>query len=52
MNKTLIFVLAVSFFLQENIHFGWSATAQSDAKLIADGIVMILLGMAFLVDNK
>lgn len=48
MKVWLILVLAVSFYIRQNQYFGWNTTPQSDAELIADGIVFLLLAMMFL----
>lgn len=34
------------YFLEENVYFGWHAFPQSDAELIADGIVFLLTAIA------
>jgi hypothetical protein len=38
--------IAFVFFICENKYFGWNAFPQSDAELIADGIVLILFSMS------
>jgi hypothetical protein len=41
-----IFFFAVLFWIAENNYFGWNLLPKSDAELIADGIVMIILAIA------
>lgn len=43
-----ILVLAAIFFYNQNKYFWWNALPQSDAELIADGIVVLLVALAFL----
>jgi hypothetical protein len=42
----LRWVVTLCFFLEENIYFGWHLKPKSDAELIADGILFLLLAMA------
>ena len=48
MKAFFVVVLAFLFFIHQNQYFGWHAKPQSDAELIADGIVYLLLAMMFL----
>lgn len=43
-----ISLLALIFFFEQNIYFGWNAVPHSDAELIADGIGMLLFALSFL----
>lgn len=45
MNTQILF-LAVVFWVMENSYFGWNWKPQSDAELLADGIVLVLLALA------
>ncbi|MDA3854229.1 MAG: hypothetical protein PF444_08320 [Bacteroidales bacterium] len=47
-----IFFIAIAFSLVETDYFGWNFMPRSDAEIICDGIVMIMLAMAFLVRNN
>ena len=40
------FFIAAVFWVMQNGYFGWHWSAQSDAELITDGIVMLLLALA------
>jgi hypothetical protein len=39
--------VAIAFYLHENNYYGWNRWPQSDAELIADGIVCVLIALAF-----
>lgn len=43
----LRFWIAICFFISQNNYFGWNALPQSDVELIADGITMLLVTLAF-----
>ncbi|MEG9561057.1 hypothetical protein [Pseudomonas aeruginosa] len=47
-----IWFLAVYFWFMENRYFGWNAHPQSEAELICDGIVILLVALAFLKRGK
>jgi len=43
------------YFVSQNNYFGWNGKAQSDAEIIADGIVLImfiLVGILININNK
>lgn len=42
-----IFFLAVLFFIEQNRYFGWNAFPQSDAELMADGIMLVIAALSF-----
>ena len=42
-------ILAVFFFIQERMHFGWGEAPKTDAAVIADGIAMILMAFFALI---
>lgn len=46
MNWT-VFLIACIFGWIETNHFGWSWAPKSDAELIADGIVFLIIALAF-----
>lgn len=39
-------LFAISFYILENRYFGWNKLPQSQAEVIADGIVVILLAIS------
>ena len=41
-----IFWISFVFFIAENNHFGWNWKPKSDAELIADGIVLLILALS------
>lgn len=43
-----IWFLAAIFWFNENRYFGWNGWPQSDAELICDGIVCLLVALACL----
>jgi hypothetical protein len=49
---TNIFLLAFLYWFIENNFFGWNMFPQSEAELIADGIVMLILAIAVTVQGK
>lgn len=44
----MIWACAVMFWLIETGHFGWHALPASDAEVICDGIVFVLLSIAYI----
>lgn len=40
-------IAAAFFAVWENAYFGWHAFPQSDAELIADGISLLLISLAY-----
>jgi len=47
-----ILVFALTAYIRQNNHFGWSAKPQSDAELIADLITILIFALAFLEVKK
>jgi hypothetical protein len=43
-----IFFLAIAFWIEENNYFGWNMIPASQAELIADGIVILIVAIAML----
>lgn len=37
---------AVVFYVLQNNYFGWNSTPRSDAEVIADGILLVLVSLA------
>jgi len=44
--------LAALFWIMETDHFGWNFTLGSDAELICDGIVVLLVALSFVAWSK
>ena len=42
-----VLICAAIFFYDQNSYFGWNANPQSDAELIADGVTILLVALAF-----
>lgn len=42
-----ILLLAIFFGFVETAYFGWNMTPQSDAEIICDGIVFVLVALSF-----
>ncbi len=45
----IAWIVVVEFFIKQNKYFGWNVNPQSDAELIADGIVLLLISLAVLI---
>jgi hypothetical protein len=43
-----IFIASQFFWLLETAYFGWNLAPQSDAEMICDGIVVIMLCMSWI----
>jgi hypothetical protein len=49
MSKSFSIVLiGVWFFVMENIYFGWNRSPNSDAELLADGMVLMMMIFAIM----
>ena len=46
--RTALWVIAIAFGLFETAYFGWNWAPKSDAEVMADGIALVLLALAFL----
>jgi hypothetical protein len=46
-----IAIIALAFFVSENVYFGWNSYPQSDAELIADGLVCLIFALAWRVSH-
>ena len=52
MNRIIIFIIAMMYFISQNNYFGWNRLPESDAEIISDGIYYILCALIFVVSNK
>lgn len=46
-----LLILATVYWVLENRYFGWNWSPQSPEEVIADGIVVLLCGMAVMVSK-
>lgn len=46
-SSTLLFLLALLYGLAETAHYGWNVLPGSDAEVIADGITLLVLALAY-----
>lgn len=42
-----VLLIAAGFFWHMNSYFGWNASPKSDAELIADGILFLIIAIGF-----
>lgn len=47
--NVFVFIIAMVFFLEQNLYWGWNVMPTSERELITDGFNMILLAMAWMV---
>lgn len=47
--KCCAWIVALEYFLKQNQYFGWNARPQSDAEVLADGMMFILVALALLI---
>jgi len=50
-NKYILFI-AVMFGISKNQYYGWNFNPQSDAEMICNGIIMLIVALALVGYNK
>ena len=52
MKSLQLFLLALLYGLFETAYFGWNLLPGSDAEILADGIVVLIVGMAIVARGR
>lgn len=48
----MLWMIAIIFGVASNAWFGWNWTPKSDAEVICDGIVLLLVAVAYAADKS
>lgn len=50
--RQMLWMIAIIFGVASNAWFGWNWTPKSDAEVICDGIVLLLVAVAYAADKS